>query len=251
MRVLDKERWRFIDLEYDNPCMNLAVEEAIPTILGRGFVQSTVRFWRNVNMVVLGRFQDIVNEVNLNACKRYKTRVIRRFTGGGAVYQDLGNLNYAISLRRDHPLVSNDISTTVETLSQGVIEGLNILGIKVEYKPSKGIFICGKKISGSASAVKQGFFFNHGTLLISSNLDILSEVLSATSKRRKSDDMLTMVTNLEDELGKEISVMDVKKALKKGFEKTFQIRLIKGKLCKEEVILAHRLLKEKYVVERL
>ena len=249
-----KERWRLIDLEYDDPCMNLAVEEAIPTVLGRGLTQSTVRFWRNVNTVVVGRSQDIMSEVNLEACKRHRTCVIRRFTGGGAVYQDLGNLNYATSLRRDHPLISNDIHMTVEALSQGVIEGLNILGVKAECKPSKGIFICGKKISGSASAVKRGFFFNHGTLLISSDLAILSEVLSAASEGRKNSGVRSVpqiVTNLEAELDREISVSEVKEALKKGFERAYQIRLTKGELNEEEVLLAQRLLMEKYALEEL
>ena len=244
-----KEQWRLIDSEFEDSCMNLAIDEAIPTVLGMGYTNNTVRFWRNVNTVVVGRSQDVVSEVNLEACNKYGTFVVRRFTGGGTVYHDLGNLNYSISLRKSHSLVSNDLIRTVEVLSQGVILGLKNLGLKAKYRSSDGIFISGKKISGSASAVKRSFFFNHGTLLINSNLTILSEVLSPTLKRRKKRGVKSshqIVTNLAVELGREISISEVKEALKLGFERAFQIELVRGELTSEETLMAQRFLEKKF-----
>ena len=244
-----KERWRLIDSEFEDSSMNLAVDEAIPTVLGMGYTNNTVRFWRNVNTVVVGRSQNIVSEVNLEACNKYGTFVVRRFTGGGTVYHDLGNLNYSISLRKNHSLISDDLIRTVEILSQGVMLGLKNLGIKAEYRFSDGIFIYGKKISGSASAVKKSFFFNHGTLLVSSNLTVLSEVLSPTLKGRKKRGVKSkhqIVTNLTVELGREISISDVKEALKLGFESAFQIELVRGELTLEEILMAQRFLEKKY-----
>jgi lipoate-protein ligase A len=234
--------------------MNLAVEEAIPTVLGMGYTTSTIRFWRNINTVVVGRSQDVAYEVNLEACNKHGTFVVRRFTGGGTVYHDLGNLNYAISLRKDHSLISDDLLKTVNRLSQGVMLGLKNLDIIAEYRASEGIFISGKKISGSASAVKRSFFFNHGTLLISSNLTILSEVLSSTSTSQKKKGVKSkhqLVTTLEVEMGREISISEVKEALKLGFERTFQIELVKGELTSEETLMAQRLLKKKFGERRL
>ncbi|MCK5403291.1 lipoate--protein ligase family protein [Candidatus Bathyarchaeota archaeon] len=248
MGVMVKEQWRLIDTEFEDSCMNLAIDEAIPTVLGMGYTNSTVRFWRNVNTVVIGRSQDIVSEVNLAACNKYGTLVIRRFTGGGTVYHDLGNLNYSISLRKDHYLISDDLVRTVEVLSKGVMLGLKNLGIKAEYRLSDGIFISGKKVSGSASSVKQSFFFNHGTLLINSNLAILSEVLSPTLKRRKKRGVKSshqIVTNLAIELGREISISEVKEALKLGFERAFQIELVRGELTSEEILMAQKFLEKK------
>src|SRR5437667_2690526 len=92
------ETWRLVDHEYrDNPSMNLAVEEAIPRMVGEGKAPSTVRFWHNSNTIVIGCFQSAKLEVNMQACKETGTEIVRRFTGGGAVYHDSGNLNYAIS----------------------------------------------------------------------------------------------------------------------------------------------------------
>ena len=150
-------------------------------------------------------------------------------------------------------MISNDIHATIEVLSQGVIEGLNILGIEAEYKSSKGIFICGRKISGSASAVKRGFFFIHGTLLISSDLTILLEVLNAAPRRMKRGvrSIPQNVTNLEVELGRKISVSEVKEAVKKGFERAYRTKLITGELNVKEVLLAQTMLMEKYVLEKV
>src|SRR5260370_42684265 len=81
------ETWRLIDLEYrDNPFMNLAVEEAIPRVVGEGKSPSTVRFWHNSNTIVIGCFQSARLEVNIEACKETKTEIVRRFTGGGRRY---------------------------------------------------------------------------------------------------------------------------------------------------------------------
>jgi len=94
------ETWRLLDVEYrDDPFMNMSVEEAIPREVGEGKAPNTVRFWHNSNTIVLGCFQSATLEVNFDACKETGTTVVRRFTGGGAVYHDAGNLNYAVSLK--------------------------------------------------------------------------------------------------------------------------------------------------------
>ena len=150
-------------------------------------------------------------------------------------------------------MISNDILMTIKMLSKGIIGGLNILGIKATYEPSRGIFIHGKKISGSASAVKRGIFFHHGTLLISSNLTVLSEVLNVSEGRKKRGvrSVPQIVTNLEAELGRKISFLEAKEALKKGFEKAYRIRFTRGELNEEEVLQAQRLLMKKYALEKL
>src|SRR5439155_1417402 len=98
------------DLEYrDDPFMNMSVEEAIPRAVGEGKALNTVRFWHNSNTIVLGCFQSAPLEVNFDACQETGTTVVRRFTGGGAVYHDAGNLNYAISLKKGHRSVNREL----------------------------------------------------------------------------------------------------------------------------------------------
>ena len=245
------EKWRLLDLEYKDPSMNLAVEEAIPVAVGEGSVLNTVRFWRNVNAVVIGRFQRVEQEVNFEACKKYGTSIVRRFTGGGAVYHDLGNLNYAVSLRKNHPLVSNDILETSKVLSKGVIEGLRLLGLKAEHKPLSELDVGGKKISGMAGAVKWGTFFHHGTLLVDSNLKTLSEALNVFAikiRHRHAQRAPKKLTTLKIELGRDVSMSEIKMALEDGFQRAYDIKLVKGGLTKEERELAQKLWREKYAM---
>ncbi len=131
------ETWRLLDTEYrDDPFMNMSVEEAIPRAVGDGTAPNTVRFWHNSNTIVLGCFQSADLEVNYDACRETGTQVVRRFTGGGAVYHDAGNLNYAISLKKGHPLVpDNDLQLIFQRLSEGTVEGLRSLGVRAEFQP--------------------------------------------------------------------------------------------------------------------
>jgi len=246
---MPEEAWRALDVEYDDPYMNLAVEEAIPRKVGEGKVPNTVRFWRNLNAVVIGYFQSAKLEVNFEACKNLGTIIARRFTGGGAVYQDRGNLNYAISIRKGHQLIPEDLSETFKILSSGVVEGLRMLGLNAKFKPLNDIQISGRKVSGAAGSMRWGTVFHHGSILISSNLSILSKVLTAPNRRLKDKHVRSVrktVTTISDELGRDISVDEVKEKLRNGIEKAYKIKLVDGILTREEEILAEELFQSKY-----
>jgi lipoate-protein ligase A len=246
------EEWRLLDIEYSDPYMNLAVEEAIPRMVGKGAVPATVRFWRNPNAVVIGRFQCVELEVNVKVCKTYGIRIVRRFTGGGAVYHDRGNLNYAISVRNNHSLIPNDILEIYNILSMGVIEGLRLLQLNAKFAPVNNIQIDDKKISGMAASLNWGVVFLHGSLLVNTNLNVLSEVLDIPERQialtvRGVRSVKKSVTTIRDEMGRDISMSEVKEALTKGFEDSYGIDLVEEKLTKEEEELALKLYEEKYI----
>ena len=98
------EKWRLIDTSFsDEAPLNLAIEEAIfLEKINREVSPSTIRFWRNRKAVILGYSQKTHSEINLRTCREMNVQVVRRFTGGGAVYQDFGNLNYSIVIRNDY-----------------------------------------------------------------------------------------------------------------------------------------------------
>jgi lipoate-protein ligase A len=248
----DAETWRLLDVEYPNPYMNLALEEAIPLKVGMGESPNTVRFWRNPNAVVIGNFQSAKKEVNLDLCNKHQTPVVRRFTGGGAVYHDLGNLNCSISVRRDHPLIETDFGETFAKLSQGVIEGLKSLGAPVRLEPPNSIQVNGRKISGGAGAMKSGFVFHHCSVLVSSDLERLLEVLSSTENSVGESCVRSVrkeVSTLSIELGRELTIVEVKDSLRRGFEKYFMIMLEDGETTEKERALAEKLHDEKYSTE--
>ncbi len=246
------ETWRLVDLEYrDDPFRNLAVEEAIPRMVGEGKAPSTVRFWHNANTVVLGCFQSAGLEVNFDACKQTGTQVVRRFTGGGAVYHDQGNLNYAISLRKGHPVIPEDdnLQLVFSRLSEGTVKGLRGLGVNAEFQPINDIQIDGKKVSGAAGSVRWGAIFHHGCILVASDLAILGKVLNVPRAKLSDKHVASVqkrVTTVQDELAREITTSEVQDAIVKGVKECYGVHLEKGGLTKEELALARELYDTKY-----
>ncbi len=226
------------------------MEEAIPRTVGEGKVPNTVRFWHNSNTIVIGCFQSAPLEVNLDACKQTGTTVVRRFTGGGAVYHDAGNLNYAISLRKGHRLVQDsDLQGVFRKLSEGTVRGMLLLGVKAEFQPINDIQVDGKKVSGAAGSIRWATVFHHGCILVSSDLAILEKVLNVP-KVKLSDKHVTSVqkrvTTIRDELGRNVTTMEVRDAVVKGIEDCYGVRLEEGRLSDEELALADDLYLRKY-----
>jgi len=230
--------------------MNLAVEEAIPRVVGEGKAPSTVRFWHNSNTIVIGCFQSAKLEVNMEACKETGTEIVRRFTGGGAVYHDSGNLNYAISLRKGHPLVlGQDLQSVFQRLSEGAVEGLRKLGVRAEFQPVNDIQVDGKKLSGAAGSIRWNTVFHHGCILVNSDLHILGKVLNVSRVKLEDRHVASVqkrVTTVRDELGRNTSTREVRDAIVDGIESCYGVRVESGDLGKEELGLADELYQTKY-----
>src|SRR5438034_1920093 len=240
------ETWRLLDTEYrDDPFLNMSVEEAIPRAVGDGAVPKTVRFWHNSNTIVLGCFQSADLEVNYDACKETGTQIVRRFTGGGAVYHDAGNLNYAISLKKGHPLVpDNDLQLVFQRLSAGTVEGLRGLGVRAEFQPINDIQVDGRKVSGAAGSVRWGTVFHHGCILVASDVAILGRVLNVPGVKladRHVASVQKRVTTVRDELQKDLTTRDVRDAIVRGIERSYNVRLVEGQLYRVELPLGKRL----------
>jgi len=245
------ETWRLVDVEHrDNPFMNMAVEEAIPRVVGEGKSPSTVRFWHNSNTIVIGCFQSARLEVNMEACKETKTEIVRRFTGGGAVFHDSGNLNYAISLRKGHPLVpGQNLQSVFEKLSEGSVQGLRKLGVKAEFQPVNDIQVDGKKVSGAAGSIRWNTIFHHGCILVNSDLSILGKVLNVPKAKLEDRHVASVqkrVTTVRDELGRDVSTREVRDAIVDGIESCYGVGVESGVLTKEELGLAEELYQTKY-----
>lgn len=245
------ETWRLVDVEYrDNPFMNMSVEEAIPRAVGEGRTPNTVRFWHNSNTIVLGCFQSAPLEVNFDACRETGTTVVRRFTGGGAVYHDAGNLNYAISLKKGHPLVPDtDLQLVFKKLSVGAVEGLRNLGLNAGFQPVNDIQVDGKKVSGAAGSIRWGTVFHHGCILVASDLAILGRVLNVPQVKladRHVASVQKRVTTVRDELGKDVTTRDVRDGIVNGIESSYNVRLEEGPLTKSELSTAKELYDTKY-----
>ncbi|MBS7634023.1 lipoate--protein ligase family protein [Candidatus Bathyarchaeota archaeon] len=224
--------------------MNLAIDEAILEARIQGIVPTTLRFWRNNRAVILGRSQKVCAEVNLEECIKERIQVVKRFSGGGTVYHDLGNLNYTIVLDSNDRLVKGlDIAGSYRILCSGIIKGLELLGLSsISFLPPGNIFICGKKISGSAQLRRRNVILHHGTLLVDSDLNVLKKALTVYNdeKRRESTSVWSPLTKIRDELNREISMTEVKHALIRGFEESLSIELEPGNIKSAENEIASK-----------
>lgn len=245
------EAWRLLDLEVTyNAAKNLAIDEAILQARIENSVPPTLRFWRNDRAVIIGRSQKVCAEVNLEICIRENIQVVKRFSGGGAVYQDLGNLNYTIVLDGDDRLIRGmDIMESYRVLCSGLIRGLNILGLSsVSLIPPGNVFVGGKKISGSAQLRRKDVVLHHGTLLVSSDIDMLRRVLAVYDEgmRCKSTSICSPVTRIIDELKHNVEISEVKNALLQGFREELGIKFEPGDLTHLEKEIASQIYYNKY-----
>ncbi len=246
------EKWRLLDVEVpDSAYMNMAIDEAVFIEKTRNQMQpTTLRLWRNKSAVVIGRFQSIKNEINQEICRQKGVQITRRFTGGGTVYQDFGNINFSICIGAEYPLLKGlNITDSFRILTSGVGEGLRTMRIETVFSPPSDLLLKDKKISGNSQSRKRNVIFHHGTLLVNTDLEMLMSVLNSSVReisKRMIESRKMPVTNLQDETEHKIDVEEVKNSIKKGFEKIFNIDIVQGQLNPQEKEKAQMLFAEKY-----
>lgn len=165
----------YLETGSHDPSYNLAFEEYVMAHRKNG---DYLLLWQNDNTVVIGQNQNIEAEINRDFVNNHGIHVIRRMTGGGAVYHDLGNLNY--SFITDAGDVTN---LTMARFTDPVVEALRGLGLAAEASGRNDILIDGYKVSGTAQRKAEGRILHHGTLLFDSNLDMMSGALQADPEK--------------------------------------------------------------------
>jgi len=245
------EEWRFLELEYpSNPAMNLAVDEAILNAVLEGRAPPTLRLWRNDRSVIVGRFQRVCDEVDLDLCMKMGIGVVRRVSGGGTVYQDLGNLNYTIALTDDHRLIKGlTVAESYRVLCSWLQRALKLMGLNPEFKAPGNILINGRKVSGSAQLRRRRGVLHHGTLLVNADLNLMKKALKAWRDDYRGGEIPSVsmpVTNLMDELQIKMDFGELKEILRSSFEKTFSVKLVDEGLTDYERFVIEKLYRERY-----
>lgn len=161
-----------------DPCYNLAFEEFV---LSNRRDDDYLILWQNENAVIVGQNQNPLEEIDPDLAAQHDIRVVRRITGGGAVYHDLGNLNFSLITDAEDPEL-----LSMELFIAPVAEALRELGVPTEISGRNDILANGKKISGTAQCIRDGRLLFHGTLLFDSDLTRLSDVLRADPEKFRS-----------------------------------------------------------------
>ena len=231
---------RLIVLNSTEPEFNLAAEEYI-------FSQtkdSAVLLWQNNNAVIIGRNQNTLSEINKDAIEKYGISVVRRITGGGAVFHDLGNVNYSV-ITSSSQADGLDFEKFVLPVTQALLS----LGVRADFSGRNDLLIEGKKISGNAQHISDGRILHHGTLLFSSDLEKMAEVLNANEKKIRSkaiSSVRSRVANIKDFLpaGINITASGFIEKLREYFLNN--LHCVQSRLSEEEISRIETLAESKY-----
>lgn len=233
------ETWRLIDMRIEDAPTQMAIDEAIAINRLKEGNPNTVRLYRwKPSAVSIGYFQSLEKEVNLEECSRLGVDVIRRITGGGAVFHDYGGeITYSLVAPESDSKMPRDILASYQVICGAIVEGLKELGVEAEFKPVNDISAGGKKISGNAQTRRHGVVLQHGTVLVDSDIRTMFKVLRV-SDAKISDKMIQAVeervTNVRRYLGREVGFTEARDALVSGFERVFDVALEPGRLTAEE-----------------
>jgi lipoate-protein ligase A len=254
------DTWRILPLETADAYTNMAVDEAILKARTENRVPNTLRFylWKP-SAVSIGRFQTLDNEIFVENCKKDGVDIVRRISGGGAVYHDTnGEITYSVIVKTtDLGCQELDLRRAYQKICSGLNQAVTVLGTNAEYRPPApkrcpNLAVSGKKISGNAQTTKKGILLQHGTFL----LDIDHEKMFSYLKipwAKTLDEIVKVskrkLTSVRQELGSSFSVQKAHEALISGFKQALSIELVSGELTEYEQTLAEKNKKERYVTE--
>ena len=186
---------RYLRNPHTNPYYNMAFDEFCLESLP--IDEPVFYLWQNRPAVIVGYNQEVNTEVNLEYLKANDIALVRRVTGGGAVYHDLGNLNYTIVGR------SEDLERDYPEYASLMMKALQTLGIPATLSGRNDILVGGKKVSGFAKRVCKNRLMVHGTLMFDVDLDKLTQVLNPSATKLQSKGIASVrsrVANLREYL---------------------------------------------------
>jgi len=241
---------RLLVKEYlDNPRMSLATEEAILKEVVNGRSPPTLWLWRHANAVIIGRFQLPEEELNMDYVKQKGLIIAKRNTGGGAIYQDLGNVIFSV-ISQDRFNIGSDYVKMYRTMIGPLVNQLRKKGINAESPGLNDVTVNGRKVMGTAATITKGVIMFHATLLVKSDIKALASALKVPVEKLKDkgiESAVHRVTNLYDETG--MGVLETNFTITDSYAETLNFEYKRGDLTDKEIELAQKLYVEKYNTE--
>ena len=216
----------YIESNSTSPQYNLAMEEYL--LLHCHLNECILYLWQNAHTVVIGKNQNAWKECNISKLAEENGTLVRRLSGGGCVYHDLGNLNFTFICQKDN--------YDVQKQSEVILKAVQKLGIYAEKSGRNDLLVNGKKFSGHAYYKQKDFCYHHGTIMFDVNTETLSKYLNVSKAKLQAkgvDSVRSRVCNLK-EFNKDITIDLLKEKLQEAFCEVYGNAYTKKELDKTQ-----------------
>lgn len=232
----------FIDNQknYD-PRINLAIEEYVLKHLDIN--ETYLLFYINEPSIIIGKNQNTIEEINTKYVEDQQIHVVRRLSGGGAVYHDKGNLNFSFITKDDGNSFHN-----FKKFTEPVVEALKKLGVNAELSGRNDLMAEGRKISGNAQFSTKGRMFSHGTLLFDSEIENVVSALKVKKDKIESKGIKSIrnrVANISEFLEQKVTVEEFREMLLR-YIFDGEENITEYKLTEKDWETIHQISKERY-----
>ncbi|MEE9273199.1 MAG: lipoate--protein ligase family protein [Robiginitomaculum sp.] len=212
---------------------NISHDQAMIDAHVDGLIGDSFKFIHFKPCALVGRHQDLSQELKLEACAKAGVQTVRRVTGGGAIYFDEGQLGWALVC--DRKTVGGNLTQITKAICTAAAVGLSKLGVNAQFRPRNDIEVNGQKISGTGGFFDGNTLMFQGTVLIDLNPETMMSVLNVPQHKLEKRDLESAtqrVTCLKALLGTVPSMAEVKRALVTGFEQHLGFKMLEGKPSK-------------------
>jgi lipoate-protein ligase A len=235
---------KFIDNHgITDPRINLAIEEYI--LQNFGEKDTYLLFYVNEPSIIIGRNQNTIEEINTEYVDENNIKVVRRLSGGGAVYHDEGNLNFSFITKDDGESFQNFAKFT-----KPMVEALNKYGVPAEMQGRNDLAVEGRKISGNAMFSTKGRMFSHGTLMLDSEIENVVSALKVRKEKIESKGIKSIrsrVANISEYLEEKITMQEFKELiLRHVFDVEDTADVPRYELTEEDWKNIHKISEERY-----
>ena len=243
--------WRYINNDNVTASAGLATDEVLANRTGAGTSQHTLRLYTYQPCALVGRFQIIENELNLDYCAQHKIPVNRRPTGGGAIIMGEDQLGVALAIPGKADETYTHVRERMTQFSQGIISGLSTLGIHVEFRRKNDLEVNGKKIAGlGLHKTDTGGLLFHASLLVGLDVPYMLNVLKIPFEKITDKEISAVserTTTVRLESNTSLTIDEVRNIIFNGYRDAFQLNIRKGDFTKSELNEVHQLEKNKYM----
>ncbi len=235
--------FRIIDTGVREGRANIAFDPALIELRQQDRVPDTIRFMRFPPTALIGRHQDLSREINLEYCAENGVGIVRRVTGGGAIYLDEGQLGWELVFHRAS-LGIPSLPDLAAAICNAAAAGLRELGVKARFRPRNDIEVGGRKISGTGGFFDGDVLIYQGTVLVDMNAAQMVRALNipeAKVAKHDLDSAEQRIVTLKELLGDDVPDMEtIKNALIRGFEMGLGMTAEPGEITEAEEALARQ-----------